>query len=234
MIFKSKTLNTLFSIATFPIWIVQGGFFKKIAIRLPEANGIVDKNHETFDFIMLGDSVAAGVGIEHIDDALAGEIAKCLDGKLGMPKWKVMGKSGYKLNDLLLHIDSHELPQANHYVVSIGVNDVKAFTSFSKWRIQINELINRILHVSPNAKITFLEVPPMDKFPLLKLPLSSVLGARCSELNNITNTLIPSFKFVNTIPIELSGEKSHFAEDGFHPSTVACQLMAEKITHFFD
>ena len=234
-----RASNLFYCLITSPLWILQGLIFKKVALRLPEAKGLdsaenID-NEKQFDFLMLGDSVAAGVGIDHIDNALAGTIAKTWKSNKHSSEqqiaWQVIGQSGLKIGDLVRLLEKRTL-KANYFVISIGVNDAKGFTSIKEWRKQTTQLFNLLLEKSPNAKIIILAVPDMNQFPLLHLPLAKVLGDRCEQLNQVTQALITVHPNLIYQPIEMTVNKENFAPDGFHPSSSACQQLAKNIlTH---
>ena len=106
-----------------PILLIQGLYTMfsvsgHLAEPLGARKGAVGHKHGTpLRILVTGDSAAAGVGVELQNDALAGQLANCLQDTLYC-EWELHAKSGFTSQDIL--------PQSSFdiAVVSVGANDV--------------------------------------------------------------------------------------------------------------
>ncbi|WP_147301947.1 SGNH/GDSL hydrolase family protein [Thalassotalea euphylliae] len=235
-----------YTLISAPIWMIQGVCTKRSAIRLSEAQGerkfVVSQFHhqdktaaieKPIKVAVIGDSVAAGVGITSIKDALAGQLAAELNSRFDVAvKLAVLAKSGDKIADLHSAIRNEIAEVADYVVISIGVNDAKGFTSSRKWSQQLNELMTLIEHKYQPQQTLLLAIPPLECFPLLKKPLASILGFRSSRLNDATyklQRLAPErFSIVN---YQLIPDEKYFTADGFHPNETASLAIVKTIVN---
>lgn len=234
-------INKLITIILAPIWIPQALYVKRVAIRLPEANRqFKNEIHsaETCHLYVLGDSVAAGVGVEHINDSLGGQVCSALGSKLDKKiKWVINAKSGDKIADLSDKVSVINISANSYTVVSIGVNDVTNFTSLNRWRRYLVNILDvvAVQNMNPESlqrpKVVMLAIPPMEKFPLIPFPLSFAFGSRAKVLNAETKRITDLYEQVHFLPIDVSPEPSLFATDGFHPSAKGCTLLCEQISN---
>ena len=227
----------IFTLIFFPIWLIQAFYLKKTAVRLPEAKGerLLNEEKSKRQYLILGDSVAAGVGVEYIGDALAGHILQLANEHIkGDVSWQVLAKSGDKLSDLITQYKSCPSIVASHVVISIGVNDVTSFTSTKKWKTQLTELFDLIVSRNPACQIVLIAVPDMGQFPLLKWPLNQVFSWRSKKINRKSISCITSYSQVIFQSIDVSAEPKHFASDGYHPSSLSCKMLAQEIIRKFD
>lgn len=219
---------------TFPVWIFQAIHIRKQAIRLPEI-----KNLPTEDFgqnnthvIILGDSVAAGVGVNHVNESLGGAIQGELHEKLADNVFlKVYAKSGDKIADLYEQLKERTFTHDKYAVISIGVNDVTGFTSVKEWQKYLIKILN-MLNEHGQTHVVILGVPPMQHFPLLPFPLATILGHRAKRLNKATMQVINRYKHVDFLDINIDLDPTLFATDGFHPSAKSCRLIAKQVINF--
>jgi len=221
-----------------PILIVQGIWTRKSTLRLPEAGGDSTSGARCGSHIIgLGDSVIAGVGISELRDAMTAQLASKLSEELSEElsenqsedvSWAAFGVNGLRVQDLIAKIKLLESETPDLVLISIGVNDVSRLTSVTKWQLEIATLIAD-LKEKYRSPIVFLGLPPMGQFPALPQPLRFALGIRAAMLDL---TLKRAGELVNDVYwIEIHSPKNDFpmAEDGYHPSAIACALMADEI-----
>jgi lysophospholipase L1-like esterase len=122
-----------------PVLIIQGKQVKKKTPRLPEAQGkrqgIQGNGKKQIRLLILGDSAAAGIGIDRQSSALSGQILTCF-GQEYRIEWKLVAKTGTTTAMTLNHLRT--LPSAvfDVVVISLGVNDVKAGVEKGPWIAQ--------------------------------------------------------------------------------------------------
>lgn len=234
-----KAINLLANTITvlgLPVWGYQGVKLKRSALRLPEAtgdrsflSGSQSCNEGCYNLLVLGDSVAAGVGCTTIDKSLAGALAESLSIQLNKQvQTSVIAKSGDKIENTIEAIEGQQF-DADLIVISLGVNDAKGFTSTDKWSQQLKSLLSTINNQAANAQIIVIPTPPLEQFPLIKWPLSSVLGNRAKRLNYASFLLLAPLDNVYFYNEPFDTTPEHFAEDGFHPNYDACKIIASKI-----
>lgn len=229
-------LHFVKNILLVPLLAVQGIWVKKKSIRLPEAKGKragavqFSNSNEPVEFLMLGDSVAAGVGVNTLENSLSGQIISLMSNKLDSNiKWQNISQSGYKLNDAINNINLSYSSIKSYIVVSIGVNDITGMTSTTNWKEQMVLLLSMLVKNRPNSYIVILGIPPMESFPLLPSPLNNVLGNRCRKLNAVTSSVLTEFPQAKILPITITPDTTMFASDGYHPSEKGCKEISKEI-----
>ncbi len=214
-----------------PVFYLQGKFVRKMTPQLPEPVGernghLGDGEH--LSLLIVGDSAAAGVGVDHQQEALCG----CLLGVLASSRsisWQLLASSGDSSAQLLEKLNQAPAAVADVVVISIGVNDVTKLVNAGLW---VNNLtaIAELLSTKFAAKyIYFSNVPPMHLFPALPQPLRWWLGVRARRLNRLMRQVVETQVQCRFVQTPLSSEKSFIAADGFHPGKAAYQLWAHQL-----
>lgn len=227
----------LLSLLLFPLLIVQGKRVRKNTPKLKEAEG--KRTGRTgqgipLKLLILGDSAAAGVGVEKQESALLGRIIEGLM-KDHDVSWHLEASTGSDSFDLSQQINqlsalkSAKYINADAVVISIGVNDVTNLTSTTNWKANLKASIE-VLHTKLNAnQIYFSKLPPMHLFPALPNPLRFVLGERAKQLDACLKKLINSQDRCTYIDAPFSIDKNSIAEDGFHPGQSAYEVWGSHV-----
>lgn len=218
----------------------QGAQARRTIERLPEADGVeavhgpVDAS--PFHLVVVGDSVAAGVGIDHHDRALAGQLAALIAGD-HVVRRTVLARSGLTAAGITDLVREHAastaegLETADLVVLSVGVNDTKSLHTTPRWRRELDELLTTLTSAAPGADIVLLGVPDMAMFTRLPRPLRSVLGQRSRALDRAGRVLAAARPHVRHLPfrdVQVENE-NFFGPDGFHPSEQMHAAMARAI-----
>lgn len=232
-----------------PLYLLQAIWVKKTTLKLPEPNGLregvvrlsdaedsdTSSIPSTLSLLIIGDSAAAGVGVDTQQQALAGQTVKFLPSLMKQQtdkavslrfdklKWKLIAKSGYstqncfnKLNYILSQ--SHQIT-ADVVIISLGVNDVLSPISVSTWISQQQQLCELLYSKLACKHIIITSVPPMAAFPALPQPFRWFLGARANEFNQaLTQWLNSSPLPSEQLDMRESLSSATMAKDGFHPS----------------
>lgn len=220
-----------------PVLLVQGRRVRRTADRLPEADGAdgrVGVGGEVLRVVVLGDSVAAGVGVGHHRHSLAGRLAERLHDRSGRAvEWTVLARSGADARGVAARARRHpRLRTADVVVVSVGVNDVKDLRSDDGFRQGLQDLFAGLAQEAPRARVFLLGMPPIERLPALPRPLSDLLGARGRRLDRVGAEVSRGFGQVTRLEftgadVEALGEP--FAADGFHPGAELHDLLAAEI-----
>ncbi|WP_076539935.1 SGNH/GDSL hydrolase family protein [Shewanella sp. UCD-KL21] len=220
-------MHYLTLIFLWPIYLVQAIWVKKTTVKLPEPSG--ERANAScltpqLSLLIIGDSAAAGVGVNHQQQALAGNMVKRLSADYQL-NWQLVAQSGYStqncLNQVKHLLRQNRLPQADAIVISLGVNDVLSPISAKTWVQQLSELCALITAELGSTQIIITNVPPMDRFPALPQPFRWFLGARCREFNlALSNWVTTSSLPCEQLNMEQTLADAPMAIDGFHPSEV--------------
>jgi lysophospholipase L1-like esterase len=215
----------------FPLLLLQGLLVRRTIERLPDGlppnRGNAGGGERELQIVGVGDSVIAGVGVEHLAQSLTAKVAEELARTMGCTvHWSAFGTNGDQARDLIARIDGLPGEKVDAVIVSIGVNDVSGLTSVTRWQFEITTMI-AALKDHFEAPIVFIGLPPMGKFPGLPQPLRFALGVRADMLDLIlknTAAVVPGVYWSNSCL-----EEAPVARDGYHPSELACEMVASKI-----
>jgi lysophospholipase L1-like esterase len=217
--------------------LAQGYWLRKRTPRLPDAagplSGTVSGEGEPLRLIALGESTVAGVGVATHETALTGQLAAALsrDSKRGVD-WFVAARSGINarlsLAELVPKLAGH---RADVVLIALGVNDSIEFHTARRWAADLERLIEAVRGGVGEALVLLSGVPPLDYFPALPEPISSVLGARSVSLEQASIKLANRMRSVVHVPFEIERKRcvELFCADGFHPSELGYKLWAEQL-----
>ena len=200
---------------------------------LPEAeldwHGSVD-GPNPLRLLVIGDSTAAGVGVDSIRDGLAGNLARVLSQRTNRGvEWTVFARSGAttgEIRNFFLGLASRQ--KFDVVFVSTGVNDVMHLRTKLAFSNDLAQILERLEQASPDASILLAGIPRMERFVSLPDPLGTILGARAYRLNAAAHGVLekhPRVVHVPPWPIETEG---FFAVDDFHPSAAGYRAWAER------
>jgi len=230
------------TIALIPALVIQGNRVKKNTLKLPEPQGKRQGRTgigKKLSLLILGDSAAAGVGVEHQDDALLGAILHELKNDFEID-WKLQAKTGDTSSKVIHALDQIEVQHYDVIVTSVGVNDVTKLMPARVWIQKQEQLYSKIQQKFSPKLIIAAGVPPMNMFPALPNPLAWLFGQYAKQMNQQLENFVN--QQVNMQWIEYDIEKYRamnlqMAKDGFHPSkevyTLWGQEVASKIRQAF-
>lgn len=224
----------LSTLALLPVLFVQGTKVRKNTPRLLEASGErqgIVGNGRPLSLLILGDSAAAGVGVETQKDALSGAIISELQDQYSI-RWKLHAKTGDTTKQVFQAVQ--HLKQQNYDVVvtSIGVNDVTKLTSASSWIKQQKQLFQYIQARFQPKLIIVSGVPPMQHFPALPNPLAWLFGKYAEQMNQVLDKWLESqnqFKFIQYDIEHFQAMNLPMASDGFHPSKEIYAIWGQQV-----
>ncbi|CAM3817972.1 SGNH/GDSL hydrolase family protein [Rheinheimera salexigens] len=229
----------LLTLLCWPVLLWQGKRVRKLALRLPEANGKRYGEHgmgKPLRLLICGDSAAAGVGIADQQDALSGHLINQLSGAHQL-QWQLHAKTGFSSKELVNMLQALPAQKFDVVVVSIGVNDVTALRSAQAYRIQIQQLMSCIhsKFADPFAEpiVLFSAIPDMQQFIALPSPLNHWLGIKAAELNQVLHSELVNWPKAIIVNAEMPLTEDMFAADGFHPSALGCAIWAQKLSEAF-
>jgi lysophospholipase L1-like esterase len=226
-----------------PILVAQAYSTRKRTPRLPDASGppegsvrgYTDGSSAPLTMIALGESTVAGVGAVTHETALTGQVAKALAEKTGRTvSWVAVARSGITAREGLSELVPKLMGRrADLVVIALGVNDSIAFHTSPRWARDLERLIEGVRGEVGDALILLAGVPPLQNFPALPQPLSSVLGARSTFLDHASARLAKRMQRVIHVPFVMEKDRRLFCADGFHPSELGYTLWAEQLAAAF-
>lgn len=208
----------------FAVIATQGIWVRTRTEVLPPAagpsNGAVgDSAAAPMRLAVLGESTAAGCGVDTHDNGFPGCLARELADRTGRPvTWEVVGQYGATAR----RIRHRLLPQLGDsfdlVVLLVGANDVLGRSTPQQWGVDlaamVDELTDRAKHVVVVGN------PPFGTFPSLPGLLRRYLAQRAGVLDQVSRQVCaerPQSTWINSTDI-VPIEPKFFARDGFHPS----------------
>lgn len=183
--------------------------------------------------LVLGDSSAAGIGVDRMEDSLAPKLAERLYALTGLSVfWRTAGANSAVSAEVRDHVVPNLAPDAfTHIVLMMGTNDAKNWHGARKFKKGFGGLLYALRAKWPEARIVW--SPPVDlkRVPALPRALAYVLelrariirqrGARlCAERGVVVSTTLPRV------------EPAGFGPDGFHASVAGYAYYAGHLVNY--
>ncbi|UQS22071.1 SGNH/GDSL hydrolase family protein [Amycolatopsis thermalba] len=217
-----------------PVLVAQGLRVRRTTPRLPGASGPLTGSVAGPDpvrLLVIGESTVDGVGAETHEEALTGQLASVLAGRLGRGiSWRVAGRTGANARTVRAELlDEACREPADLVVVALGVNDTIEMRSPGRYRRDLLALVVAARRALGPVPVLLAGVPPLGAFPSLPQPLRLVLGLRGEALDAAAATLaaLPGVTHC-PVPREVV-DPELFATDGFHPGPAGYRLWAGKL-----
>ncbi|SLN60759.1 hypothetical protein TRL7639_03356 [Falsiruegeria litorea R37] len=181
----------------------------------------------TLRLLIIGDSSAAGVGVDHQVHALSGQLVAHLSRSFTVV-WRLEATTGHTTRDTL-----HRLSKLNGTfdiaVTALGVNDVTRGVSRKTFKRRQSQLVNLLTNRLGVSLILATGVPQMELFPALPDPLAWVLGAQARRLDGGLAELASTLPHLHHFKLTIPPEPAYAAQDGYHPSALAYRFWAQML-----
>lgn len=216
------------------------GLQKKLTVsRLPDApapwEGTID-GAEPLRVLVVGDSTAAGCGVENRDEMLAARIAHHVSAATGRgAQWRAIGQNGHRTDEFIRDYlaDAIAWP-ADVIYISLGANDAMGVRNRRRAADNIVTIARALRDANPGAVIAMSSLPAFFRFTRLPEPLRSTLYRvvqgieRTARIRLDRELSIP----MNRPPVPYPD--GFFARDGFHPGPLGYDLWAQLVVEEFD
>ncbi|MEO1053113.1 MAG: SGNH/GDSL hydrolase family protein [Bacteroidota bacterium] len=233
------------SIPLLPIMAYQGRSIRKKVPRLPEASGtegLCENGEKVLKLLCIGESTIAGVGVATHEVGFSGTLAQALSNQLGVSvDWKVYARSGYTAK----LVKDKILPKVKeqHFdliVVGLGGNDAFTLNKPSRWKRDVQGLVNALRDRFNNAPVIFTNMPPIKGFPaftpLIKFVIGNLVEILGDTLEEAVKDMPNTYYAAERITLELWSDKldpgmsiKDFFSDGVHPSAITYQIWGREI-----
>lgn len=207
----------------------------------------------SYRLMIVGDSSAAGVGVDTQIQGLSGQLTKQLAKQAKVYNhythidWQLHATTGHNSFDLLrrlyvLHASPYPL---DLMIVVVGVNDTTQMMSVANWQANLKEIITVAQLKHKPKHIIFSAIPPVRHLPALPTPLNEFIANKASKLDDVMEKICEEHDRIHYVsfdfPFSSSTLKSknnkkqihkYFASDGFHPSELTYKLWANQLASF--
>ena len=178
-----------------PLLWWQARQLRRATPRLPEPVGLhhgkAGLGFSRLRLLVVGDSTAAGVGVDDQAQALAPLLAHALarqlsSGPMGLTSvsWQLVARTGLSSRSALAMLAATRLEPADVLVTVLGVNDVLEQTHPALWLHNLDAVRSHVKHRAKVRYTVHCAPPRMDLMPLLPQPLRWVLGASAARLDS--------------------------------------------------
>ncbi len=234
-------LSRAIAVAQAPVLLPQGRRLRRETPRLPDApqpwrgsvegGGAGDRGAASrpLNVLVIGDSTAAGVGVDHADLGLGRRLAEALAAHTGRPvHWRAAGRNGATAGDLVRHFLTPALADPTDLVfLTVGANDALALRSARAFRRDIRRIIERTFAAHPDAALLMSSLPAFFRFQLLPDPLRRSLYRHSQALEREARTLVAAHPRSHMSPPPPPYTDGFFATDEFHPSAIGYKDWAD-------
>ncbi len=217
-----------------PVLVAQAIATRRRAPVLPEAEGAregrLGARGDPLHVLIAGDSSAAGVGVAHQDQALAGHLSRALHRHLSRPvQWNLQARSGLTTQQVHALLREATLPAFDLAVVVTGVNDVIDQVPVHRAIAHREALADWLLAECGVAHVVFAPLPPVHRFPLLPRPLRNVMGNDARRHDDAMARWAATRRDVSHAAFDLDLAADAMASDGFHPGEPVYRACGEAL-----
>lgn len=165
---------------------------------------------------VLGESTAAGCGVDTHEDGFTGALARRLAGPTGSVEWTVVGENGATSRRIRDHLLPQLTGEFDVAVLLAGANDVMTRRSPSAWSEDLRAIV---ADLSARAGlVVVVGTPPFVAFPSLPRTLANYLADRGDAQDAASQAVCEGFANARFVPSPPSlVDDSFFSRDGFHP-----------------
>lgn len=228
---RGRRLSRAIALALAPVLVPQTVKVRRTVPKLPEAPRPWEGGGGTdpLQLLVLGDSMAVGVGVDDASDGLAGHLAAGLTVRTGHPvRWRARGRNGATARDVIDdHLAEALSEPADLIVLSIGANDAMQVRSDRAFRRDVKRILHDIFAAHPGAIVLIGALPAFHRFEILPEPLRSTLSLHARALDVAARRALERFPRAHMSPELPPYSEGFFATDDFHPSAQGYREWAE-------
>lgn len=223
-------MSLALKLALSPLLVAQALLARRGTPRLPEAagprSGAVGQG-PPLRLLVVGDSSAAGVGVQRQSQALAGPMARYLAEATGTRvHWRLVARSGVTTAQALDLLRGEGPVQADVAVVVTGVNDVVEQVPSQRAVRAREALADELRNRAGVRHVVFAPLPPVHQFPALPRPLRWIAGADARRHDRALAAWAGTRRDVSHANWGLQLNRGVMAHDGFHPGPPAYRQCA--------
>ncbi|MFD0915270.1 SGNH/GDSL hydrolase family protein [Pseudahrensia aquimaris] len=235
----NTALASFLSWLALPVYFGQGAWVRMNSMRLPPPvgplHGVFGKGEPSLRLLVVGDSSAAGVGLETTNDQLGPQMARKLHETTGKTvSWRTSGHNSATAGQVRDYVVPHLEPSDyTHIVLMLGTNDMKNFHSGPRWKKEFGTLIYALCTRFPASTILWHQAIDLSVAPALPHPLATILNWRKQVLNRIGAKLCLERGAVCVPPLP-DVTAAGFCLDGFHANAGGYDAWADHMIAHMD
>lgn len=223
-------MSLALKLALSPLLVAQALHARHTVPVLPEPpgprSGAVGRG-AALRLLVIGDSSAAGVGVQRQSHALAVPLARHVAGATGTRvHWRLLARSGITSAQALDLLRGEGPVQADLAIVITGVNDVVEQVPSQRAVRAREALADELRNRCGVRHVVFAPLPPVHQFPGLPRPLRWIAGADARRHDRALADWAAGRSDVSHAAWGLQLNRGVMAEDGFHPGAPAYRQCA--------
>ncbi|MFT4244546.1 MAG: SGNH/GDSL hydrolase family protein [Candidatus Woesearchaeota archaeon] len=180
--------------------------------------------NDSFQFMLLGDSIAAGVGADNLSKSVYGRILEYVNSnneKNMSMRFENRAISGNKIEDVVEDLKNMDKEDIYLLVIIVSSNDVFQFTPLHSFENSIDELIEFSTNISEN--IIFIGPGKVYDVSGISLLLKPLYWLRARQISNVLEEKFEQYEQVTYInPIRENLEEFNSidleSKDNIHPN----------------
>lgn len=230
-------MDVLLSWLALPLCVWQGLGVRRRTHRMPPPH-----NPGTLAFggkgaplrlLVLGDSSAAGTGVEMLEESFSGLLPQLLAQRTARPvTCRIAGMNSATCAQIRDFVVPHLKPRNFDYVaLNIGTNDAKNFHTGRRFCRDFGTLLYALKARFPAATIIWSGVIDLEDAPALPRTLAKILGIR-SRIIDRNGRLLCGERGALCPPPEWRAIPENFSADGFHASTIGYHEWADAMASY--
>lgn len=216
-----------------PVLLRQGRAVRQTALRLPEPagprQGVAGGGEPRLRLLLVGDSSAAGVGLQHQSQALALPLANVLAQRLdGAVAWQLLAETGLDTRGAQALVGRSDVAAADVVVTVLGVNDVTSQQAARGFVAETARLWTQVRQRTGARWAVVCGLPPMELLTAMPQPLRWYLGRYASGLDAALRGWAGD-EGLGFCSLHWAADPSLLAPDGFHPGAALYPLWAQRL-----
>lgn len=230
-------LATLVSWLLVPVALYQGLGVRRRTPRLAPPRGAqigrIGDGAPAWRFLLIGDSSAAGVGVDRVADTLAPQLAQIVHLQTGEAvSWRAAGANSAIASEIRDHIVPNiEARDFTHIVLAVGTNDMKNYVGKRQFKKGFGSLLYSIHARWPQATVIWSPVVDMRDVPAMPWLLARIMRLRTQLINGMGTRMCRERQAIAATPLPIRGPGG-FAVDGFHANAAGYRFWAEHLSGF--
>ncbi len=220
-----------------PILLRQAHQLRKTALRLPEAAGprmgqenAAAPEATPLRLLVVGDSSAAGVGVDQQHEALAQPLARLLAARTGRAvTWQLVARSGVNTVEAIELVQASEIAPADFIVTALGTNDVTSQRRPGRFLKDYQALVEALFRRSGAAGLVVTGLPPLHILPAAPHPLRWYLGRYAARLDRLLRRWIDQEARARYVSLQWAAVPEEMARDRFHPGPLQYRRWVEMV-----
>ncbi|TDD68607.1 SGNH/GDSL hydrolase family protein [Jiangella aurantiaca] len=179
---------------------------------------------------ILGESTAAGSGVDSHDDGFAGGLAAALAARTGRPvDWEVAAQFGATARRIRYRLLPRLTGDYDVAVLLAGANDVLTRRPAADWGADLAVIVDGLGERA--ERVVVAGIPPFGLFPGLPRTLRRYLGERAAALDAVAREVCAARPRVTwtTVGTDVPPSLDFFSADRFHPSATGYGLWSSAV-----